>query len=81
VYATEKIPDYPHHHFIMGGDGLRANLKRLEIMNMWEGYFGGWARVQDYRGEGCDRYLCKYVSKGGIMDVYSHPSLRAKLKA
>lgn len=81
VYATEKIPDYPHHHFLMGGEGLRANLKRLEIMNMWEGFFGGWARVQDYRGEGNARYLCKYVSKGGIMDIFAPPMLRAKLKS
>lgn len=73
--ATEKIPDFPHHHFIMGGEGLRANLRRLDIMDMWE-ELHGIARVTDYRGEAAVRYLTKYVTKGGIVDVFAGPRER-----
>lgn len=79
--ATEKIPDFPHHHFIMGGEGLRANLRRLDIMDMWEQELQhGIARVTDYRGEAAARYLTKYVTKGGIVDIFAGPRDRYKLK-
>jgi len=86
--ATEKLLDYPHHHFIMGGDGLRTNLRRLDLMDMWEKIssmwskekVGGWARCQDYRGEAGARYIVKYVGKGGQVDVFAGSQLRDRLK-
>jgi hypothetical protein len=78
--ATEKLLDYPHHHFVMGGDGLRMNLRRLDIMDMWETAFGGWARVQDYKGQAGARYIVKYVGKGGQVDVFAGSQLRDRLK-
>lgn len=68
--ATEKhLSGYPHHHFIMGGAGLRAGIRRLDIMDLWEKLWG-YARCQDYRGAAAARYITKYVSKGGAIDVY-----------
>lgn len=81
VVATEKLLDYPHHHFIMGGKGLRAGLRRLDMMDMWEGLFGGWARVKDYRGQAGIRYIVKYVGKGGQVDVFAGAGMRKRLKA
>jgi hypothetical protein len=78
VIATEKIPDFVHHHFIMGGAGLRANLRRLDIMDMWE-ELHGIARITDYRGEAAVRYLTKYVTKGGLVDVYSGAAIRQRV--
>lgn len=78
--ATEKLLDYPHHHFIMGGDGLRMNLRRLDLMDIWEEAFGGWARVQDYKGQAGARYIVKYVGKGGQVDVFAGTALRDRLK-
>ena len=78
--ATEKhISGYPHHHFIMGGEGLRAGLRRLEIKDMWGNLFG-FARVWDYQGEAAARYITKYVTKGGQVDVFAGPALRDRLK-
>ncbi len=77
--ATEKIPDFPHHHFIVGGEGLRLGIKRLEIMDMWHKHFG-IARCQDYKGQAAPWYITKYVSKGGIVDVFAAPRDRDKLK-
>ena len=79
--AIEKVPDFPHHHFIMGGEGLRAGLRRLDIMDMWEQELQhGIARITDYRGEAAARYLVKYITKGSIVDVFASPGQRAKLK-
>lgn len=77
--ATEKIPDFPHHHAILGGQGLRAGLRRLEIMDMWDGLFG-IARVTDYRGDAAAGYLVKYVTKGGIVDVFAGSRDRERLR-
>jgi len=77
--ATEKIPDFPHHHAILGGEGLREGLRRLDIMDMWD-ELHGIARVTDYRGEAAARYLTKYVCKGGLVDVFASPRDRAKVK-
>ena len=81
AYAIEKIPDYPHIHFLMGGAGLRAGIKRLEIMNISEGLWGGYNRVSDCTGEAASRYIVKYVNKGGIVDVWAGAKVRDKLKA
>jgi len=79
--ATEKhLSGYPHHHFLMGGEGLRAGLRRLDLMDMWDNLFG-IARVQDYRGTAAPRYLVKYINKGGIVDVYAGARVREKLKS
>ncbi len=49
--AIEKhLSGFPHHHAIIGGDGLRQGIKRVEMMNIWDEHFG-IARVWDYRGE------------------------------
>jgi len=78
--ATEKIPDYPHHHVIFGGDGLRAGLRRLDIMDMWEEAYGGWVRITDYKGAAAAIYLTKYVTKGGLVDVFASPRDRDRIK-
>ena len=79
--ATEKhLSGYPHHHFLMGGEGLRAGLRRLDLMDMWEHLFG-YARVQDYKGSAAARYITKYVSKGGIVDVYAGAKVRDQLQS
>lgn len=78
ILATEKIPDFVHHHFIMGGAGLRANLRRLDIMDMWEERHG-IARITDYRGEAAVRYLTKYVTKGGQVDVFAAAKVRDRV--
>jgi len=81
VMAIEKhLSGYPHHHFIMGGDRLRQTFRRLDLMDMWAKTFQfGWARIQDYHGETAARYLCKYVAKGGVIDVFCGPGWRDRL--
>lgn len=70
AYCTElHMSGFPHHHFIMGGDGLRVNMRRLSMMDIWDKYFG-IARIWDYKGQGAARYLTKYVTKGGVVDVF-----------
>jgi hypothetical protein len=71
---------YPHHHFLLGGDGLRAGLRRLDIMDMWDKLYG-FARVQDYQGDAATRYLTKYVAKGGVVDVFAGAKVRDRLKS
>jgi len=78
--ANEKILDYPHHHFIMGGAGLRANLRRLDLMDMWEDAFKGWARCEDYKGAAAAQYITKYVNKGGTVDIFAGARTRSKIK-
>ena len=80
VVATEKLLDYPHHHFIMGGEGLRQGIRRLDMMDLWEELYGGWARVKDYKGQAGARYIVKYVGKGGQVDVFAGAALRDRLK-
>jgi hypothetical protein len=78
--AIEKhLSGYPHHHAIFGGDGLRRGIKRVEMMNIWDEHFG-IARVWDYRGEAAAKYLCKYVTKGGVVDVWASAQARTRLK-
>lgn len=77
--ATEKIPDFPHHHAIVGGEGLRKGIRRLDLMDMWAELYG-IARCSDYRGESAARYLCKYVTKGGLVDVFAGPRDRERIK-
>lgn len=80
--AIEKIPDFPHHHFIIGGEGLRVGMRRLDLMDMWERDLGhGIARVTDYRGEAAARYLVKYITKGSIVDIFTAPGTRHKLQS
>jgi len=73
------LSGYPHHHAIFGGDGLRLGIKRIEMMNIWDEHFG-IARVWDYKGDAAARYLCKYVCKGGVVDVWASARSRARLK-
>ena len=80
VVANEKAQDYPHHHFIMGGIGLRAGMRRLDLMDTWEDIYKGWARCEDYKGDAAAKYLTKYITKGGTVDVYATPRDRQKLK-
>lgn len=79
--AIEKHKSgYPHHHFIMGGEGLRAGMRRLEMMDMWFALWG-FARIWDYAGDAGAIYITKYVSKGGIVDVYTAPGQIKKLQS
>jgi hypothetical protein len=78
--ATEKhLSGYPHHHFIMGGQGLRQSVRRLTLMDMWDELYG-IARVRDYKGQAAARYITKYVTKGGIVDVFLGAKMRDRLK-
>ncbi len=70
---------FPHHHVIMGGEGLRAGLRRLDIKDMWDHLFG-IARVADYKGEAAARYITKYVCKGGIVDIFAGAAVRERLR-
>jgi hypothetical protein len=49
-------------------------------MDMWEDAFGGWVRITDYRGEAAAVYLTKYVTKGGLVDVFASSRDRDRIK-
>jgi hypothetical protein len=80
VMATEKhLSGYPHHHAIVGGENLRAQMKYVEMEDIWRNLYG-IAKVRNYRGKSADKYMCKYVSKGGIVEPFHTAMGRANLK-
>lgn len=84
--ATEgHLSGYPHHHFVMGGVGLRKTLRRLDIKDIWSNLFAdkknGYAiaRVWDYPGEAAGRYVSKYVAKGSQLDIFYGRNVRDRI--
>lgn len=58
-----------HFHALLAG--LPESFDRFEAMRLWEstGDKCGFARIYPYRRGAC-RYLSKYVSKGGELDIW-----------
>jgi len=68
----------PHNHLLIGGDCFK--LKRLKYKDLWEGWNGktftryGMARVLPFDGNRTvTEYICKYVTKGGVISVVIPP--------
>ena len=78
VRATEmQQREVIHFHALMGG-GL-GNILRKSYEAEWNKE-NGFAFIKPYRGEqGAKRYIAKYVSKGGELDVSVPPGLRSKV--